>query len=190
MKDYCCFRGDRNYLQATTLMDYIVQHIIPDNYDYENLDFSMSKFTDKICETIPPSQGHCNDSAVIGQFQYGDQKILILETKEKITRRVEYNEKKIIDCCELIENKIIVVSGTLEGFSFIEKVVAAYKELLQQMFGKSYQDFFFIRIMIEKIPEGQVEISYNRLISKKYFQSTITHHGQKIGTLIFGAKQR
>ena len=191
MNEYFYFKGNRTYLQAATLMDYIIRHHIAPDDELKDIDFSMSRFTDRICDVIADGNKVQPDTrSVVGQFYYGEQKILAFETPDKITRRVEYDEDMILNQCELVDkdNRIIIPANT-DQFSFMEKAIAAYKALLNKLFGKSYKSFFFIRITLDTIPEGQVEITYNRIISKKYFQGTITQHGQKIGALFYGARQ-
>lgn len=189
MKDNFCFKGERDYLHPTTLMDYIVQQVIASDDELKDIDFSMSRFTDRICDVVADDQMQADARSVVGQFRYGKQKLLILETTDKITRREEYDEDKILNNCETVEDNKIIVSENAGQFSFMERIIAAYKALLHQIFGESYHSFFFIRITLDTIPEGQMEITYNRIISKKYFQATITQHGQKIGVLFYGARQ-
>ena len=71
----------------------------------------------------------------------------------------------------------------------MERVIAAYKFLLTSIYGETYGKFLFARIMLSFIPKGKILITHERIISNKFFQGTINHENEEIGTIIFGMQK-
>lgn len=181
------FRGDRTYIHATTLFDHIINSVINNNYDPYDIDFSLNRMTDKQCLIIP-----CNESgrlnAFAGQYRDNQSCFVITETSTPITERIPYNESEIASACS-IRDKMIIVPGSVTRFSFIEKVIAAYKHLLIDLFNTSYGRYMFARIQLSHIPSGGFSILHERIISDRYFQGAILTKDTRAGTIHFGIQR-
>lgn len=181
-------RGERNYVQATSIFDSIISIRQAKSLNPTEIDFSMRRFTNKNCYLIINNNDTFNDEDIIGEYRdiYGN--ITILESQHPVVERVAYNESTIVNQCSIHENTI-KVPPEISSFSFIEKTIAAYKALLQKNFGKSGIFFFFIRLTLDHIPQGGIQIIYDRRISKKYYQGTIRANLIKVGMIYFGVNK-
>lgn len=181
-------RGDRNYVQATSIFDGIVLLRQAIDMDINEIDFAMRRFTNKKCFLTLNSDNTFNDESIIGEYRDTCGKITILETTQPIIERIPYDESAIVNQCVIHENTINVPQD-IPSYSFIEKAIAAYKNLLQKIFGKSGNFFFFIRLTLDYIPLGDLQIIYNRIISRKYYQGSIKSNQKIIGLIYFGVNK-
>ena len=122
------FRGERNYLHGTTLFDYILNTFVLDKYIPRDIDFSFHKLTNKQC-FIVHEEGTLPRDKLVSQYKDNKTRIFIYEAEDSITDRFPYNEEGIKKECTIAGNKI-TIPGKIEGYSFIEKIIAAYKFLL------------------------------------------------------------
>lgn len=182
-------RGERDYVQAASIFDSILTIRNLDEGKIKNIDFSMRRFTNKQCSLITKYKSEIDERKIIGDYQDASGKIKIIELKEEIKVRFPYQEYEITDQCSIHE-KTISIPDIVAEYTFIEKLIAAYKVLLQTLFGSSGNFFFFIRLTLDYIPIGSFDITYDRIISNKYYQGTITKQGgNKIGSIFFGVKK-
>ncbi|MCI5141557.1 MAG: hypothetical protein D3909_07490 [Candidatus Electrothrix sp. ATG1] len=181
-------RGERDYIHSTSIFDSIISLRKKDGIELKNIDFSMRRFTNKQCYLTTKGKKKVNEEEIIGDYHDACGAMKILELQEDITERTPYPEHEIIDQCSIHEKKISV-PAVISNYTFIEKLIAAYKALLQQLFGASGNFFFFIRLTLDHIPFGPFEITYDRIISSKYYQGTITAQDNKIGLIFFGVQK-
>ncbi|MCI5207235.1 MAG: hypothetical protein D3910_00215 [Candidatus Electrothrix sp. ATG2] len=181
-------RGQRDYVQAAGIFDCIVTIRNKNEANPKKIDFSMRRFTNKQCYLTTKGKNKVNEEEIIGDYHDACGAMKILELQEDITERTPYPEHEIIDQCSIHEKKISV-PAVISNYTFIEKLIAAYKALLQQLFGASGNFFFFIRLTLDHIPFGPFEITYDRIISSKYYQGTITAQDNKIGLIFFGVQK-
>lgn len=182
------FKGKRNYLHATTLFDYIVDNYISKKYEPRNIDFFINRLTDKNCLILSKKINDQPPDKIIGQYKDNLSQLLIYETDDRIAQRLPYDETGIRRQCNIESDKSIICNN-IANYSFMERVIAAYKFLLTSIYGKTYGKFLFARIMLSFIPKGKILITHERIISNKFFQGTINHENKEIGTIIFGVQK-
>lgn len=178
------FRGNRNYLHATTLFDHILNAVLTGEYEPRNIDFSIHKSTDKVCEFFTKGN-NVQQKRIVAQYQDHRSHFNICETDKTIAKRKPYQEQDIIDRCILKGNEIII-PATIKDYTFIEKVIAAYRYVLTTLFQEARGRYMFARLVCEYIPRLELRVSHDRIISQRYFQGTITHTNEKIGSIFFG----
>lgn len=181
------FRGDRNYIQAASIFDCIVSLRQTQGLHVSAVDFSMRKFTSKQCALLLQDEP-VNDADIVGEYKDSNGFLTIIEQPEVILERTAYDESTLVTQCVINENRINI-PGKILSYSFIEKVIAAYKALLQNLFGKKNNFFFFIRLTLDQISSGEIQVIYERLVSKKYYQGSIFANNTKIGMIYFGVNK-
>jgi hypothetical protein len=185
MKDaHYFYKGDRNYLHGTTLFDYIIKTYIAGKYEPQNIDFSINKTTNKICQIIPNNEAPELDK-LVGQYKDHRSHLFIYETDKTISSRISYNEEEITKKC-VIKDRTIDIPPAANKYSFIEQIVAAYKDLLMILFNTSYGKYMLARILIDYMPDNHLSLTHDRIISNRYFQGTIKENKDKIGSIFFG----
>lgn len=180
------FRGDRNYLHGTTLFDYILNAYVINKYEPKNIDFSFHKLTNKRC-IIVPEEGSLPQDQLVGQYKDNETQLFIYETKDAITERFPYDENGIIKKC-FVKGDEITISENIDDYSFIEKIIAAYKYLLIGIYKDSYGRYLFARLTLSFIPEGEIKIKQERIISNKFFEGRIRQGDKDVGEIFFAAK--
>ena len=182
------FRGNRNYLHSASLFDHIIENYVAKRYEPVNIDFSINKLTDRNCIIISKTQSEQFLGKIIGQYTDSLSQLIIYESNDKITQHFPYDEEEIKRHCKMVGNQRIICDD-IRNYSFIDRAVAAYKFLLTSIFGEAYGKYLFARIMIDFIPKGNISVTHFRSISNSFFQGTISHKRNEIGTIIYGAKK-
>lgn len=181
------FRGDRNYLHGPSLFDYILNNYVRNKYKLKNIDFTFHKFTNKCCLVVY-EEGIFPLEKLIGQYRDSETQLFIYETEDTITDRVPYDERGITGKCIVVNNEI-TIPREIGGYSFIDKVTAAYKLLLSKMYGNIYGKYIFARVILSFIPEGALSIKQERIISNRFFEGKIRQDDKDIGEIFFAAKK-
>lgn len=182
------FKGKRNYIQGATLFDYIIDNYISRKYEPRDIDFFTNRLTDKNCLILSQKNNDQPPDRIIGQYKDNVSQFFIYETDDRIAQRLPYDETGIRGQCNIEDDKSIICND-IANYSFMERVIAAYKFLLTSIYGKTYGKFLFARIMLSFIPKGNILIIHERIISNKFFQGTIKHENKEIGSIIFGVQK-
>lgn len=174
------FKGKRDYLHSTTVFDYVLGLI---DADPTSIDFKFLKKTDKICiaqATKPASTGN-----VVAVYADSRGVRFILETDAPITQRHPYDEDGLGAKFKL-DGKVIFVPGIVEGFSFIECAVAAFKRLLLSLDSENAHRFAFVRVMLDRVPASAFSVAFVRKLSGNFYQGVISVDGLPVGKIFFG----
>ena len=122
----------------------------------------------------------------VGIYHDSQQSFYVVETPEAITARVPYDEDGLASGFRLDGDTIRVPPGIV-NYSFIEAAVAAYKRLLIGLHGK--ERYAFVRLTLERIPEGGFEVRFERTLSAGFYQGSIAAGDKPIGRIFFGKWQ-
>jgi hypothetical protein len=179
MKSDFAIKGSRDYLSGSILFDFIVDKLARDPRDL-NIVFYRKTLNNCVFTTDPPGP----DAVLVGKYRDRNGSIYILETPGEISRYVPYPEERIVAACHF-EGAGAEVPAGIEGFSFIEKLVAAYKHLLQQMHPGEKHKFIFVQLKLGHIPAGAFSIRHERKLGNGFFQAAVSESAARIGTVFF-----
>lgn len=175
------FKANRDYLHSTTVFDYIRGEV---GGAPTKIDFKFNRRTDHVCRLIaerPPE-----DQPPVAIYSDSGGTLYMVETPALITERVPYDEDGVAANFQ-IDGKCIQVPGGITGNSFIECVVAAYKRLLIQLFGK--HRYAFVRLSLDRIPSGAFQVEFARQLSADFYQAVVKADGTPVGRIFFGRWQ-
>ena len=175
------FKASRDYLHSTTAFDYILGEV---GTSPTRIDFKFNRRTDHVCAltaTKPPE-----DRPPVAIYTDSRHTLYMVETPALITERVPFDEDGLTANFR-IEGKTIQVPAGIQGNSFIECVVAAYKRLLIRLHSK--HGFAFVRLSLERIPTGAFQVEFARMLSGEFYQGVVTADGAPIGRIFFGRWQ-
>lgn len=180
------FKGERNYIHSSNVFDYIQSE--KPSESYKNIDFSLSRTSlNKWYLITELSQEE--KSNVIGQYKDEVSFYYIIEDNEIVRERRSYNESSVVDRLTITGKEVEIPNG-ISDFSFIEKVNAAFKALLQKsVFKDGRYVYLFVRITLKFIPLDGFSIQYKRLISHKFCEGVILENSKKIGYIYFIKKE-
>ena len=177
------FRGARDYLHSTTLFNYLVK-IDPEP---ANIDFVMNKETNYQCRVVTEREKN-NETTLVATYKSKGMKFYVYETLNKISATSSCNEKEILSfitlsatraCCPLI----------IPNATFIEIVVAAYKDLVSRLPLYENQKLVFARLLVDYLPkDNTLVVEHKRSLGQRFFEANILLENQSIGKLIFGSK--
>lgn len=174
------FRGGRDYLQGSAVFDHILSSCSVAGRD---IDFSFNKRTDRNClfTTGKPR----SDARVVGTYRDADGEVFILEGRTRISKRVPYDEEGAGGACR-IDGDQIHVPAALPGYTFVEKLVAAYKRLLLAKWGGNPARFAFARLQLQHVPAGSFTLKFERRLSGNFYQGAVIENDRRIGAIFFG----
>lgn len=185
--DFFYFKGNREYVHSSSIFDYIISKesiVAP-----VDIDFSLSRtFSRKwFLLNKPPHNG---DENIIGQYKDASHDYFIIESDEDIKDRRAYDENEMVMKLQFIDLEVHIQDGIL-NFTFIEKVNAAFKSLLQKsVFENRSYSYFFVRLKISSIPKDGFKILYKRVVAGKFFEGEIVEHDKSIGFIYFMGKEK
>lgn len=173
------FRGDRNYLHSAAVFDDLLKLR---GADARKIDL---KFHRRTVQQVT----YTDDAKVAGRAvaEWSDTggKLYIVEREDGISNRVVYDEPSLVRMLE-VEDRIVRIPADTPGFTRIEALVAGFKLLLQTVHAAVDRKYVFVRIRLDRCPEGAMEIHYARDIGA-FFQGDISETGKGIvGQIFFG----
>jgi hypothetical protein len=175
------FKASRDYLHSTTVFDYIRGEV---GGAPAKIDFKFNRRTDHVCRLT--DQKPPEDQSPVAIYTDSGRTLYMVETPALITERVPYDEDGLAANFR-IDGKSIQVPAGITGNSFIECVVAAYKRLLIQLYGK--HRYAFVRLSLDRIPGGAFEVEFARQLSGDFYQGVVKAEGAAIGRIFFGRWQ-
>jgi hypothetical protein len=182
------FRGGRDYLHSATMFHFIHHELAIEADLCKKIDFSCRKFSNKVVYLSDFNDVSADDSRIVGEYRDTNHHVHIVESDEPLSKRYTYNEEDITSRCR-IEDGSLSIPDVVPGFTMFECIIAGYKMLLKRLFPQQNGSFFFIRAQLDEIPKKAIKITFNRLISKIYYQASVFCEGRKIGMVIYGRKE-
>lgn len=178
------FRGDRDYLHSTTVFDFLLQ------YDSapEAIEFIFHGMTTRQCECLAAKDSE-SPNALVATYQSAGLTCFLYESDTPITLQYACNEKSILERVAIDRSTATFRLPPVEGATYIESVVAAYKDLLLRSVPEFSGAPMFGRINLRYVPtEGNCQVRHRRAMGRKFFQADLAHQEQPIGKLYYGVR--
>ncbi|MDG2273351.1 MAG: hypothetical protein P8L39_13710 [Halioglobus sp.] len=174
-------RTGRDYLHSATVFDAIINVL---DYEPTDIDFTFLKKTTKNCAL---SKNLPETKRLVAEYTDARQTIYVVEGEEEIEKFQDYDDSPIDSTCE-IANKIASIQEIDSRYSVIESVIAAYKFLLQDVFGVE-KKYVFARVRLSGLPVSNISVRYQRAMSNNFYQAAIYEADRKVGFILFGEWQ-
>jgi len=183
-----CFKGDRKYVHGTDIFNELNERV----RSASTIDFVLHGVTKQQLIFSDQLPAKVSNVKVVFIFGKNDEKHRLYGTEngKGVRCRYDYSETNIYQCCELsIKDKNIVLLRD-PGYTFIEKVVAMNKKLLETLFSEVVGKWYMTRIRLNSKSWKQcstgmtIEFKDNlhfRLVRSEIFDA----HSVKIGELYF-----
>ena len=171
-------RTNRDYLHSATVFDAIIDVL---DYQPTDIDFTFLKKTTKNCffsHKLPDT------NLLVAEYTDAEQTIYVIEGSGEIAEFQDYDDQPIAKSCE-IENNIASIHNLDSRYSAIESTIAAYKFLLQTLFGND-KKYVFARVRLSKLPGDKVAVKYQRMMSNNFYQAVVYEAERKLGFILFG----
>ncbi len=176
------FRGNRSYLHSSTIYDYLLARD-PQPFD---IDFSVHKMTDRQC-TLSVEPNAAGDDTLVATYRSAGLTCYLHETKRLIEGAYPCNENEICERTTFEGSTAHLEMPPIEGATFIESVVGAYKKLLPVLHPDLMGKLLFARMTVAHVPQnGRCQVQQRRKIGANYFESRLFHDETPLGKLIFG----
>ena len=178
------FRGERDYLHSTTVFDFLLQH----DSAPETIEFVFHEMTSRQCECLP-AQDSESPNAHVATYRSAGLTCFLYESDAPITLRYTCNEKSILERVAIAQSTTTFDFPPVEGATYIESVVAAYKDLLLRSVAEFSGKPIFGRMNLRYVPtEGNCQVRHRRVMGGKFFQADLAHQEQSIGQLYYGVR--
>lgn len=125
----------------------------------------------------------------MGKYKDNVNRFYIFATEKIITKRVPFYEEEVTGRC-VIKNNEIIIPADITNYTFIEKVIIAYKSILLSLYGERYGKYMFARMQLKYLPEGEISIKQLRIISNRFFEGSILQRGNEIGKIFYGVHKK
>jgi hypothetical protein len=180
IKSDFAIKGQRDYLSGSIVLDFILQRMRNDPQQPEIV-FYKKTLNNCLFTEEPPPEG----AVLVGKYRDARGAIHILETSEVIRKRVDYPEERMVAACRF-KGAEAEVPAAIDGFSFIEKLVAAYKHVLQLMHAGQKHKFIFVQLKMQRLPAGAFTVRHERKLGNGFFQAAVLEGEERLGTVFFG----
>jgi hypothetical protein len=186
------FKGDRNYLHGTD----IIQGLFATKlklFDISIQFHKMSKYqleANYVNSDDLPALRESKNLCAIMFFtnDNGEKKIVVMieNNNHKIYKSYPYNESEVIENSILKNKKISQMAKN--QYSFIERVVALNKELLNNIV--AWQEWLFVRIDLLEPPSEKEHISIKcvREVGGSMYKSSISSNSHLLGYIFFSRR--
>ncbi|MEJ2696162.1 MAG: hypothetical protein P8013_05900 [Candidatus Sulfobium sp.] len=184
-----CLRGNRDYLQGTTIFDYIVDLLAKENPQPVKIDYRMNRMTNKKLLLRKKDANDSTEERIVGAFRCEAGEFDIVETDEEVRERCAYDEDTLMNICVFDKAEIFIPKEKSLNYTPIEKIISGNKFLLKREFSERKITYIFARLILDCIPFGDISISFSRIISGRYFESKIFDEGRAVGDIYFGFRE-
>jgi hypothetical protein len=173
------FRGDREYLQAATVFDDILDWF---DGSPRNIDFTFHRKTDRqvgYATTAPK-----DESQLVAKWHDDDKTIFVVESDIPTTLRKDYDEQALVERFSFGPGGVAVPTDVGDS-SPLEAVVAAFKALLHRTVVPHKPKVVCVRVRLQSLLELPLEVRFNRRIGE-FYQGDIRADGHPVGQIFFG----
>ena len=181
------FKGRRDYLHSTTILQGIHSTLGIDPANCRKIDFSCRKLTNRLCRLATFPEAPPADRDIVAEYRDADHHVLVIEGEERISQRVPCPEAEIISRCRL-DGRSATIAEPASDHSAFDCLIAACKHLLFHIFPGHTGQFVFIRAQLDSMPRFPVTVAFHRMISNRYYQAIVSSAGAKDGMIIFGER--
>ena len=180
-----CYKGERNYVHGTDIVNALYSHFIDDIITDIDLKFNGISLTNL---DLFDGYNHENVKVNVRLTLNGEKKNMqLIENGESINCRKNYNEDKIINLCNINLARQEVSLNETTGYTLCENFVAMNKFLLQSIYPDVKGKWYFTQLVQKHIVENNVPITI-KLIKNFNFRLTksdILVGNENIGSVYF-----
>ncbi len=188
------FKGKRDYVHGTDMYKKALETINKDNLvNITKIDFSINSMARNDCELIIENKKvgieKPKDFVARMIIQEVDKtwRLWLVETNEPISKRYEYDEKKIKEASTISDRTIS--AGYCEDYDTIEAIVALNKILLSKTFSNLNGKWVFSRLTLDRATDTtqyeKIKLNFTNNLSNKLFKSELIVNGKAIGYIYF-----
>lgn len=179
MKSDFAIKGQRDYLSGSIVFDFIMDKL---RRDPKQIDIQFYKKTLNNC--VFTSEAPAEGAPLVAKYRDDQGTLYAVETPEVIQKRADYPEERMVAACRF-EGLEAQVPAVIDRFSFIEKLVAAYKQMLQTMHAGEKHKFIFVQLKLKHIPAGGFTVRHERKLGNGFFQAAVLDDSGRLGTVFF-----
>ena len=173
-------RGNRNYLSATTVFDWVSDSL----ESPKEIDFQFHIFADK---HVNVSKEPGSKQNTVATYRRCFETVYLIDSQEQISEMYPCNEHLVVDDADFDSTKGSFSLPAESNATYTECIVAIYKAMLQLTPDGSKGKLIFGRLKLEYVPKvGACVVEHRRMIGDKFFEANLIHNDQKIGSLYFG----
>jgi hypothetical protein len=183
MRSQFQFRGKRDYVHGTAILDWLSSiDACPEKLRAEF--HHMSARQCDVCESEDANRTLVATYASQGKQQW------LYESDEPMVDRHPCNEKDIVTQVRIIDSSAYFEFPNIEGASFSQSIVAAYKHLLPTLYPDVTRPYVWTAVELDRIPaSGHCEVRHRRTLGKRFFEGHIFVDEQPVGKMFFGLRQ-
>ena len=173
------FRGSRNYLHSTTVMNELLR--LRDGAP-GGFDFRFDKRTDRQVRfrEEAPAEGE----VLVGTWRDAKGAVHIVERDARIERAEPYDEDGLANRLAF-DGNAVDLPMELPGYTPAEAIVAAFKALLRRGAAGPDAKVAFVRLACNATPTLPLRIVFSRRLGD-FFQGDIEASGKPFGRIHFG----
>lgn len=180
-------KGNRDYVHSSNVFDSILDSI--DDASPNTIDFSLSRMSNKTWY-LTSDKTLADKGTVIGLYKDSSAFFFICESEMVITDSRPYAESELTKKFSL-DGHSIHIPNNIDDFSFIEKLNAAFKSLLNiSVFPKEATPYLFARLRIDHIPYDGFTIKYRRIVAGTFYEGVLVENKSNLGFIYFSGKNR
>lgn len=188
-----CFKGNRTYVHGTDIFNKSLTLFKQLGYkEIKKTDIVFHDIARKNLTFLPEDEAEKENIKVTFKFESvnGIHRFVAIENGFDVDCRYEYPEENIVRASIIdIENKTMTLEESLE-FSFIEKIVAMNKGLLEKLFKDVDGKWFFTRLQLNELAdninmESKIILTFKSNFNFKLTKTVITVDDKEIGFIYF-----
>lgn len=172
------FKGNRNYIQGPDMFDEIMNTLDGWN-NFDECSINISQMTNRQLRFTEYDDAVKNNQVKVAQFRGSKSKestksFSLVETEEEVKDSYPYSEDRIVDNCKLSEKSLTI--PRMEEFTVIELLVAANKNLLNQLFNDVNGKWVFTKFQSSNLKELNEATTFQLVFKKALgnFKLTVT----------------
>lgn len=180
-----CFKGNRHYIHGTDIIESVIKAMKGECI--KSIDIKFNGLSTRNLNLIEGNQSH-NAKVNIHIVQNKEEKFYqLVERKEKVKCRVEYNEENIIKKLQLNLNKKEVSLKEHTKHSLYENLIAMNKYLLQKLYPDQKGKWYLTRLE-QKLPidnNSLIKVRFIKNFNFRIAKSDILLNEKTIGSVYF-----
>lgn len=189
-----CYKGNRNYVHGTDILNAVLNFFKNENIvETSNIEMDIHHIvSNNLTLVINEDLSSSEKAAVYVKLKRNEAltKIALIENKETISCRYEYSEEDIVKYAFIDKETKSISLIKYDKFTFIERVVALNKVLLQTLFPEVMGKWYFTKVKInstnlDKQCFQKIELRLKKNFKFKLTQTEILADDKSIGNIYF-----